>query len=134
MLKIQLDFSPDFCHHGAAMQKIEKWRIEELSLFLDKLARLFLEGNNREWANVFRHFHEEAQKIVSKKEFDLSSLWKLVTNIKNCFSESQYFAHVVLRNDDSREKMKIDHDFYLVRAGLIEILKELERRAGERIH
>lgn len=116
------------------MQKIEKWKIEELSLSLDELARLFLEGNNREWANVFRHFGEEAQKILSKTEFDLNALWKLVANIKNCFSESQYFVHVVLWNDDSEEKTKIDRDFFLVRSRLVEILKDLEHQARERIH
>lgn len=134
ILKIQVDFFSDFCHHGLAMQKIEKWKIGELSLSLDELARLFLEGNNREWANVFKHFREEAQKILSKTEFDLNALWKLVANIKNCFSESQYFAYVVLRNDDSEERLKLDHDFFLVRSRLLEILKDLERQARESIH
>jgi len=56
------------------MQKIEKWRLEELALVLNQLSEILREGNHCEWANVFHHFQDESQKILSKKEFDLDSL------------------------------------------------------------
>ena len=45
------------------MQKIEKWRIQELTYVLNDLAEILKQGNNAEWANVFTHFYYEAQKI-----------------------------------------------------------------------
>ena len=124
-----LDFSGQFCHYLNTMQKIEKWRIEELALMLNELAVLLKTGNSREWANVFVHFHDESQNIISKEEFDLDSLNKLVKNVKNCFFGNSSFKNIVLWHENSEMKRKINLNLYLIRARLMKILMDIEDRA-----
>jgi len=116
------------------MQKIEKWRIEQLSLLLSEISSLLRSGDNLEWANVFLHFLDESKNIISREEFDLDLVKKLVKNIKNCFSEDHHLKDVVLWHKNSREKTRINQDFRLVRARLFYILKDLEQRTFESIN
>jgi len=116
------------------MQKIEKWRVKELALILNELALLLKAGNNRDWANVFFHFRDESQKIISKNEFDLDSLSKLVKNIKYCFFGSSSFTNIVLRHENSEEKARINQSLYLTRACLLKILMDLEGRLVDYIN
>ena len=110
------------------MQKIEKWRVKELALILNELSLLLKAGNTRDWANVFSHFHDESQKIISKSEFDPDSLSKLVKNIKNCYFGSSSFTNIILRHENSEENAKMNQNLYLTRAGLLKILMDLEGR------
>lgn len=116
------------------MQKIEKWRVKELALILNELSLLLNAGNTRDWANVFSHFHDESQKIISKNEFDLDSLNKLVKNIKNCYFGSSSFTNIVLRHENSKEKARMNQSLYLTRAGLLKILMDLEGRLVDYIN
>jgi len=116
------------------MQKIEKWRVKELALVLNELALLLKAGNTRDWANVFFHFRDESQKIISKNEFDLDSLSKLVKNIKNCFFGSSSFTNIILRHENSEEKARINQSLYLTRACLLKILMDLEGRLVDYIN
>jgi hypothetical protein len=116
------------------MQKIERWRVEELSLLLSEISSLLMKGDNSEWANVFSHFHDETKNIISKKELDLDSLERLVRNIKNCFSMSHSFNDIFLWREDSKEREKVNRDFYLVQSRLFNVLNELEKLSVERIH
>jgi len=116
------------------MQKIERWRIEELSLLLSEISSLLMKGDNSEWANVFSHFHDETKNIISKKEVDLDSLERLVRNIKNYFSMSHSIKDIFLWHEDSKEMEKANQDFYLVQSRLLNVLLELEELAIERIH
>ncbi len=116
------------------MQKIEKWRVKELALILNELALLLKAGNTRDWANVFFHFRDESQKIISKDEFDLDSLSKLVKNIKNCFFGSSSFTNIILRHENSEEKARINQSLYLIRARLLKILMDLEGRLADYIN
>jgi len=111
-----------------SMQKIEKWRVKELALVLNELCLLLKAGNNRDWANVFSHFHDESQKIISKNEFDLDSLNKLVKNIKNCYFGSSSFTNIILRHENSEENARMNQSLYLTRSGLLKILMDLEGR------
>jgi hypothetical protein len=110
------------------MQKIEKWRVKELALTLNELSLLLKAGNTRDWANVFSHFYDESQKIISKNEFDLDSLNKLVKNIKNCYFGSSSFKNIILRHENSEENARMNQNLYLTRAGLLKILMDLEDR------
>ena len=126
--EISLDFLWQFCHYKMSMQKIEKWRVKELALILNELSLLLKAGNTRDWANVFSHFHDESQKIISKNEFDLDSLNKLVKNIKNCYFGSSSFTNIILRHENSEENARMNQNLYLTRAGLLKILMDLEDR------
>ena len=110
------------------MQKIEKWRVKELALILNELSLLLEAGNTRDWANVFSHFHDESQKIISKSEFDPDSLNKLVKNIKNCYFGSSSFTNIILRHENSEENARMNQNLYLARAGLLKIIMDLEGR------
>ena len=116
------------------MQKIEKWRIEELALVLSELSALLRTGDSREWANVFSHFHDESQIIISKKEFDLNALNKLVINIKNCFFNGRSFKEIALRHKSLKEEINLNEGFLFVRARLYKILMDLEHRITEHIN
>lgn len=116
------------------MQKLERWRVEELGLLLSEMASLLKKGDNYEWANVLIHFHDETENMTSKREFDQDSLTKLIRNIKNCFSESHYFNDIFLWHEDPEEKARINRDFYLVKARLLNVLDELEKLSIERIN
>jgi len=111
-----------------SMQKIEKWRVKELALILNELSLLLEAGNTRDWANVFSHFHDESQKIISKSEFDPDSLNKLVKNIKNCYFGSSSFTNIILRHENSEENARMNQNLYLARAGLLKIIMDLEGR------
>jgi len=116
------------------MQKIERWRVEELALLLTEIASLFNKGDNSEWANVFIHFQDETKNIISKRELDLDSLKRLIRNIKNCFSTSHYFNDIFLWQEGSEERTRTNQDFYLVKSRLLNVLNELEKLTTEHIH
>jgi len=116
------------------MQKIEKWRIEELGLVLNELSFLLKLGESSEWANVFSHFNDESQKIVTKKEFDLDSLNKLVRNIKNCFFKGSSFTDTLFRHENPKEETKLNQILYLIKARLLKILTDMENNIIEYIN
>ena len=116
------------------MQKVEKWRVEELALVLNELAVLLKAGKNSEWANVFSHYQDESRRIVAKKEFDPDSLDKLVNNIKYCFDKNSSFMNIGLKHENPREEQKLNQALYLTRARLLAVLKDMEERIIEHIH
>ncbi len=129
-----LDFSSFFCHHEEAMQRVEKWRIEELSSVLTELVVLLRSGDNAEWANVFSHYNEESCNIISGSEFNLNALHKLVRHIKNCFFGTRAFSHIILWHDNPEERTKLNRSLSFIRARLLNILKDIEDRLIEHIH
>lgn len=116
------------------MQKVEKWRVEELALVLSELTDLLKAGENREWANVFSHYHDETQKIAANTEFDSGLLSKLVRNVRDCLHGSSSFTKIALRHDNPKEEQKLNQALYLTRARLLKVIKDLEERIVELIH
>jgi len=116
------------------MQKIEKWRVEELALVLNELAVLLRAGDNSEWANVFLHFLEEAQKIIDRKEFDSEAIEKLARNILNCFERNSSFLNIALRNENPKEEQKLNQALLITRARLLNVLNDIQERIIEHIH
>jgi len=113
------------------MQKIEKWRVEELALLFDLLAALLRAGKNPEWANVFSHFDEEAKLILSAGAFDAGPVKMLVRNIKNCFGADSNFVTLVLEDEEPLIKNALNLDFVQARARLWNALQEMEKRMVE---
>lgn len=116
------------------MQKIEKWRVEELALVLNELAELLKAGEHSEWANVFLHFLEETEKIISQQEFDSKAIEKLARNILNCFDRNSSFVNITLKNENPREEQKLNQTLLLTRARLLNLLNDIQERIIEHIH
>lgn len=116
------------------MQKIETWRVKELALVLEQLSELLRQGNSYEWANVFSHFHAESQNIISKKEFDVEHVMRLIRNIKNCFHTTSTIRNLTLSSEDTPREVKINHDYHLTKARLLKILEDMEKQTIEHIH
>lgn len=117
-----------------AMQKIEKWRVEELALVLTEIADMLRSGDNAEWANVFSHFQNESKNIIDKKEFDLDALRKLIVNVKNCFLGTTAFTNLVLWHENPDERTKLNQSLAFIRARLLKILKDMDGRLSEHVH
>ncbi|MFC2169310.1 hypothetical protein ACFLRM_01925 [Acidobacteriota bacterium] len=115
------------------MQKIEKWRVLELSIILKKLSELLKTGENYEWANVFAHFYQEAQEIVLLNDFDLDSLKKLIFSIKECFRSGESFKKLMFFENESKVSTGLNQEFLKVKSNLLEILLDLEKRSIEYI-
>jgi len=116
------------------LQKIEKWRIEELALILNHLSDLLRKGDNCEWANVFNHFHQESKQIVNKNEFDQHLLKRLVINIKNCFIGLNSLRNIVLWHLNTRESAVLNQAFKQYRDRLLKIIDDVEKRLIEYIN
>ena len=115
------------------MQKIEKWRLEELALVLKHLAELLSKGNNRDWANVFLHFYQESQWIIAAQELNLEQVRNLIMNIKNCYSGASSFMSLFLRHENEKEKIELNQELFKARGRLLKIMAELEDRSIEYI-
>lgn len=113
------------------MQKIEKWRLEELALVLKHLTELLSRGNNRDWATVFFHFHQEAQLIIAAQEFNLEQVKRLIVNIKNCYSSTSSFMRLFLRHENEKDKIELNQELFKARTRLLKIMTELEGRSIE---
>ena len=116
------------------MQKIEKWRIQELALVLNHLTELLIQGNHSEWANVFSHYHYESKKLLLKKEFDLNDLKRLLRNIGNCFISSSSFRNLTLWKDNQDQSEFLNREFNEVRSRLLVILAQMENQSVEYVN
>ena len=116
------------------MQKIEKWRVEELALVLGYLSQLLRKGDHIEWANVFNHFHQESKHIVDRNEFNQDLLKKLISNIKNCFTGLSSLRNIVLWHLNTRESANLNQEFQKYRARLLKIIDEVEDRLVEYVN
>jgi hypothetical protein len=116
------------------MQKVEKWRILELSQVLGRLSLLLREGDNAEWANVFSHFNEEAQNLASHETFDLSVLKRLTQNIINCFDGTSSLSNLVLMKKDIKQMEILNQDYRDTIRHLFTILASLEEKWTEQIN
>lgn len=116
------------------MQKIEKWRIQELAIVLNHLTELLKRGNHTEWANVFSHYYYESQKLLLRKEFDLNDLKRLLQNIGNCFIGSSSFRNLTLWQDNQDRSESLNKEFNQVRSRLLVILAQMENQSVEYVN
>ena len=116
------------------MQKVEKWRVQELAIMLKHLHELLMKGGNNEWANVFLHFHHEAVEILARDDFKLDPLKKLVQNIANGFESFHSVTNLSLGHKDFEAKSEWNRNFQKAKARLISILTEIDKRTIELTH
>lgn len=116
------------------MQKIEKWRIQELAIVLTQLTELLKRGNHTEWANVFSHYYYESQKLLLRKEFNLNELKRLLQNIGNCFIGSSSFRNLTLWQDNQDRSESLNKEFNQVRSRLLVILAQMENQSVEYVN
>jgi len=116
------------------MQKIEKWRIQELTQVLNQLAALLREGNNREWASVFNHFAQEAHAIVQSVQFDFEGLKRLVKNMRSCFEGASTLHSLVLSEDNSKRMEALNQEFTRIKGLLFILLSDMEKKWIEPIN
>ena len=112
------------------IQKVETWRIKELEIILNQISGLLRKGNNNDWANVIAHFHHESHQILSKKEFDLNALKRLILNIRNCYEDVNSFKNLSLWQEDS----ELNQEFHCARSRLFSILVEMENQIVEYVN
>ena len=128
-----LDLSYKPCHDINMLQKVETWRIKELEYILNQLSGLLRRGNNNDWANVFAHFHYESQQILTKKEFNLNTLKRLVLNIKNCYESASSFKELTFGYENPDENSGLNREFHLLKSQLFDILMEIEDKTVDYI-
>jgi hypothetical protein len=116
------------------MQKIEKWRIQELTQVLNQLAALLREGNNSEWAGVFNHFAQEAHAIVQSVQFDLEGLKRLAKNMRSCFDGASTLHSLVLSEDNSKRMEELNQEFIRIKGLLFILLSDIEKKWIEPIN
>ncbi|MBM3284572.1 MAG: hypothetical protein FJY81_01730 [Candidatus Aminicenantes bacterium] len=116
------------------MQKIEKWRVEELSLLLGWLVSLLKEGLNPEWAAVFSHFDDESREILAVDPVNRAKLEKLVHSIKACFAPPCSFLYLSLARGNPAEQNGLDAEFLGVKVRLCRALKDIEDRLRDYVN
>jgi hypothetical protein len=116
------------------MQRVEKWRVQELALLLQQLHKLLMRGNNSEWANVFLHFHQEAIEILSGNELNVEALRRLIHNIVNCFDGYHSFTNLSLGREDSDSGSELNRDFNQAKVRLLTVLSEIDNRTTVYTH
>jgi len=116
------------------IQKVEKWRVQELGQALNQLALLLRRGENTEWANVFSHFGHEAQNITTHENFDLDVLKRLAQNIVNCFDGISSLRKLVLNHENPRQMETLNQKFREAIQLLFEILASIEEKWTEPIN
>ena len=116
------------------MQKIERWRIEELTLVLKEMVSLLKRGDNREWANVFEHFLLEAEGILLRDNFNLEEFKRLVQNILCCYLEGDSFRSLEVEEGRKDTLRDLNQKLNRLKGRLYYLLTDLQTRFVEYIH
>jgi hypothetical protein len=129
-----VDFLRRVWQNGFAMQKIERWRIEELTLVLKEMVSLLKRGENREWANVFEHFLLEAEGILLRDAFNLEEFKRLVQNILCCYLEGDSFRSLEIEEGRKDALQDLNQKLNRLKGRLYYLLTDLQSRFVEYIH
>jgi len=116
------------------IQKIEKWRIQELEQMLNRLASFLRMGQNSDWANVFTHFSQEAKFLAMKDKLNLDSLKRLFQNILNCFEGMSSLRTLVLVQENAKQLEALNQEYRDAIRGLFEILASIEEKWTEPVN
>lgn len=116
------------------MQKVEKWRIQELGQILDRLSQLMRLGGSADWASVFSHYAHEACILTGHERFKLDALKKLVQNITHCFDRTSSLRNLVLIQENAKEMEALNQEFREFVRRLFGILNSLEAKWTESVH
>jgi hypothetical protein len=116
------------------IQKVEKWRIQELEQVLNRLASLLLKGENSDWASVFSHFALEAKRLAMRDKLKLDSLKRLVYNIFNCFDGTSSIRTLVLAQENAKQMDTLNQDFREAISHLFDIFASIEEKWTDRVN
>lgn len=115
------------------IQKVEKWRIQELQQVLERLSLLMRKGESADWANVFSHYALEAKNLADHQKFKLDVLKRLTHNIINCFDHVSSLRNLVLTHKDARKMEILNREFRNAIRLLFEILASIEEKWTESV-
>lgn len=116
------------------MQKIERWRIQELALILKDLVDTLHNSDNRDWANVFEHYLIETERILLRSTFNLEECKRLVRNILCCYLDGDSFRRLEITHEEPDLGARINKDLTRQKAQLYHLLTDLQARFVEYIH
>lgn len=116
------------------IQKVEKWRIQELGQVLKRLSLLMQTGKNSDWGSVFSHFSLEAQNIAGHNKFDLNAIKRLSQNIVTCFEGGSSLRNLVLLQKEPKQMETINQEFREAIGLLFVILASIEEKLEEPIN
>ena len=110
------------------IQKVEKWRIQELEQMLKRISLLLRRGQNSDWASVFSHYALEAKNLADHKKFNLDMLKRLTQNIITCFDHVSSLRNLVLAHENARKMEILNREFRNAIRLLFEIIASLEEK------
>jgi len=113
---------------------IELWRIRQLALVLEQIARLLKSGANAEWAGVFSHYLNEIERQFLQNPINIHALKQLVVNIKNCYMDVDSFVDLELVHSEDSVADSLNREFNKERALLYKIILDMESRMKEYSH
>ena len=116
------------------MQKVENWRIRELSLSVNRLIELLRSGGHVEWANVFTHYRIELENLMVIAPLRETGLKQMIFNLKNCFTGLSSFLNLELQHEKVEIEQRLNRDFIDERAHLFDLLLEMEDRNRDYTH
>jgi hypothetical protein len=116
------------------MQKVEKWRLRELSLSVKRLTELLQSGGHLEWANVFIHYRMELEDLFKQSPLRETGLKQMIYNLKNCFTGLSSFLNLELQHEKVEIEQRLNRDFIDERAHLFDLLLDMEDRTRDYIH
>jgi hypothetical protein len=116
------------------MQKVEKWRIQQLAQLLDRIASLLRMGNHADWASVFSHYAHEARILAGKEKLNLDSLKRLVQNIITCFEGASSLRQLVLARENAKQMDSLNQEFREAVSHLFDIFMSIEEKWTDRIN
>jgi hypothetical protein len=110
------------------IQKVEKWRIQELEQVLNRLSLLMRMGANPDWAAVFSHYALEAKHLANREKFNLDVLKKLAQNIVNCFDHVSSLRNLVLTHENAKKMDILNREFRNSLKLMFEIIAQIEEK------
>jgi len=113
---------------------IEKWRVDELSMVLNRIALILQAGGQSEWAGVFRHYHEEADSLSRITPIEIDKLERLTMNLCACLEDGCSLRNPQLLHEDDRVGTSLLREYVMLRTRLFQILADLKNRLRETIH
>jgi len=129
----RMEIFPRFWQYRRNMLKIERWRIEELTLVLRDLVDSLQQEENRDWAHVFQHYLSEAERLLLTNTLRVDEFKRLVHNILCCYLEGDSFRRISFPETTQEEKLR-NKNFQHRKARLFHLLTELQTRFVEYIH
>lgn len=117
-----------------SMSYIEKWRMEELSLVLNRMALILQAGGQSEWAGVFHHYQDEAETLARIPPIEIEKAERLACNLRACLRDGGSLRQPQLSHEDQSIGSGLLREYLKLRMRLLQILDDLEERLTLMVH